>query len=380
MSFQSFRLQTQPLPSSPAAGPSSLALALHAPPPPPVDPGAPSPASAPPNLAKKGPYGSGDADDGYTLVFASMAAFQAWRAREEAAKMVEFVKGDTHGSKAVPPRFKDHTKLVCARHSRNGRKKYVKKFPERVRKVPSRKLEGIGCPASISYKTYFDTDEVRAMYIDEHSHEIGPANFPFTKRGRKAAAEQHARAKAARRQDGADGTGSAGGAASSSPQAASSPGAIPPASASSPADGIAGPSSVSAHPHQNPHQHPHPHPQQNGQPTLVHAPPAALSLPGQAFQAAIRMIAPLPPPPGLPVDLSQDRWDRMDVLFQSIRENARSFAYPAPSVAALESVLIRLYLESPVAGMGPPPPHAMGGPDMNMDGMPDVGNQGHMGT
>jgi hypothetical protein len=54
--------------------------------------------------------------------------------------MVEFVKGDTHGSKAVPPRFKDHTKLVCARHQRSGRKKYVKKYPDRQRKVPSRKV------------------------------------------------------------------------------------------------------------------------------------------------------------------------------------------------------------------------------------------------
>ena len=41
---------------------------------------------------------------------------------------------------AVPPRFKDHIKLICARHSRSGRKKYVKKYPERVRKVPSRKV------------------------------------------------------------------------------------------------------------------------------------------------------------------------------------------------------------------------------------------------
>ncbi len=89
---------------------------------------------------KKGPYGSGDADDGYTLVFESMEAFQAWRLKEEEEKVVEFVKGDTHASKAVPPRFKDHTKLVCARHTRSGRKKYVKKFPERVRKVPSRKV------------------------------------------------------------------------------------------------------------------------------------------------------------------------------------------------------------------------------------------------
>ena len=89
---------------------------------------------------KKAPYGSGDADDGYTLVFESMDAFQEWRRKEEEEKVVEFVKGDTHGSKAVPPRFKDHTKLVCARHTRSGRKKYVKKYPERVRKVPSRKV------------------------------------------------------------------------------------------------------------------------------------------------------------------------------------------------------------------------------------------------
>lgn len=88
----------------------------------------------------KAPYGSGDSDDGYTLVFPSLDAFHEWRAQEEEDKMVEFVKGDTHGSKAVPPRFKDHTKLVCARHSRSGRKKYVKKHPERIRKVPSRKV------------------------------------------------------------------------------------------------------------------------------------------------------------------------------------------------------------------------------------------------
>ena len=89
---------------------------------------------------RKGLYGSGNADDRYTLVFESMDAFEAWRQREEEEKMVEFVKGDTHASKAVPPRFKEHTKLVCGRHSRGGRKKYVKKYPERVRKVPSRKV------------------------------------------------------------------------------------------------------------------------------------------------------------------------------------------------------------------------------------------------
>ena len=100
--------------------------------------------TSPGTSALRAPYGSGDHDDGYSLIFPSLEAFHAWREHEEETQMVEFVKGDTHGSKAVPPRFKDHTKLVCARHSRSGRKKYVKKHPERVRKIPSRKVRSFG--------------------------------------------------------------------------------------------------------------------------------------------------------------------------------------------------------------------------------------------
>jgi hypothetical protein len=47
----------------------------------------------------------------------------------------------------------------------------------------------------------------------------------------------------------------------------------------------------------------------------------------------------------------------MSTLFQTVREHARSFEYPAASVAALETVLIRLYLESP---MGLSPQQTMG--------------------
>ncbi|RPD55861.1 hypothetical protein L226DRAFT_528593 [Lentinus tigrinus ALCF2SS1-7] len=301
---------------------------------------------------RKGLYGSGDADDRYTLVFESMDAFEAWRQHEEEEKMVEFVKGDTHASKAVPPRFKEHTKLVCGRHSRGGRKKYVKKYPDRVRKVPSRKLEGIGCPASISYKTYFDTEEVRACYISEHSHEIGPANLPFTKRGRKAQAEMEARAAADRprgrprkeRQPEPD--------PSTSPQ-----------STSFMDDGqnaVAGPSSAPA-----------------GPPMAQSVPPPPMGEP-QSFQSAISMLAPLPPMPPTSVDMSQERWDRMSVLFQSIRDHARSFEFPAPSVAALEGVLIRLYLESPIGNTiaqqtvqpmdGMHPGVGMGGPPLDGHG------------
>jgi len=40
----------------------------------------------------KQPYGSGDADDDYTLVFASLQEFNDWRQAEEDRTMCEFVK------------------------------------------------------------------------------------------------------------------------------------------------------------------------------------------------------------------------------------------------------------------------------------------------
>ncbi|PCH34018.1 hypothetical protein WOLCODRAFT_135451 [Wolfiporia cocos MD-104 SS10] len=333
MSFQQFRLSALPQSTSyvqdGSAGQSSLSSV-------PAETSNHQPAPTP--RTQKAPYGSGDIDDGYTLTFDNMDAFQEWRQREEEEKMIEFVKGDTHGSKAVPPRFKDHTKLVCARHSRSGKKKYVKKYPDRVRKVPSRKLEGVGCPASISYKTYFDRDEVRVMYNPEHSHEIGLANLPFTRRGRKQQAEL-AHVRSTQNGNVTDGTN-----ASSSPSAAPSP-AQP--------NAAAGPSSIPAHASQS-------------------QPPA--DLPHYNFRTAISMVPPMPmpPPPPQAQNPTQERWDRLSVLFGSIREHGRTFEYPAASVAALETLLIRLYLESPLGSGMPQPQNGMGG-------MPDVNGAGGSG-
>ncbi|KAL0071752.1 hypothetical protein AAF712_000674 [Marasmius tenuissimus] len=277
-------------------------------------------------ITQRAPYGSGDSDDGYTLVFASLDAFHEWRTKEEDSQMVEFVKGDTHGSKAVPPRFKEHTKLVCARHSRSGRKKYVKKHPERVRKVPSRKIEGQGCPASISFKTYFDTEEVRACYISQHSHEIGLANLPFTRRGRKAAAEQKSGTRKQRQQS-SDGT------------PAPPPAALPPPSQSQPSSSFSSAVSMLA-------PLPAPAPPPPSHYAAVPPPP-----PGQPFfqhpYPAPYPPQPQPPPAPTVPAVGQDRWQNMETLFHSIREHARTYAYPVASVAALESVLIRLFLESP---------------------------------
>ncbi|KAJ3760560.1 hypothetical protein EV360DRAFT_39581 [Lentinula raphanica] len=276
--------------------------------------------------SNKQPYGSGDTDDGYTLVFPNLAAFNEWREREEETQVVEFVKGDTHGSKAIPPRFKDHTKLVCARHSRSGRKKYVKKHPERVRKVPSRKLEGQGCPASISYKTYFDTDEIRACcelrLVVQSAAEA-----------EKNKSNKHIRF--------ANDTNS-GIDASTSAQ-------------------IAGPSTVPQPSTSNNYSSavsmiaPLPTPQNTYQQT-----------PSQSYNYQPQFQytsgpapapAPVPPAPAQNGDaFNNDRWANMETLFQSVREHARTFTYPSASVAVLETVLIRLFLESPAqAGMAQQP-------------------------
>jgi len=53
--------------------------------------------------------------------------------------------------------------------------------------------------------------------------------------------------------------------------------------------------------------------------------------------------------------MERERWERMDVLYQNIRNNARQFEYPAASVAALESVLVRMYFESPIPAQHPRP-------------------------
>ncbi|CAG7848025.1 SubName: Full=Uncharacterized protein {ECO:0000313/EMBL:CCA75549.1} [Serendipita indica DSM 11827] len=131
-------------------------------------------------------YGSGDqVEDGFNLQFATLDAFMEWKQQEEETHCVDYFKVDCHTSKAVPPRFKEHVKFACSRHARAGQKKYVKKYPERQRKTPSKKIEGIGCPSTISYKTYFDTPIVKVNYNGNHSHETGEANRPFTKKFRR---------------------------------------------------------------------------------------------------------------------------------------------------------------------------------------------------
>jgi hypothetical protein len=105
--FHQFRIETA-VPASSASSYNSAPFIEH------VDPGQ-IPSICFESGSKKALYGSGDVDDGYTLVFDNMDAFEAWRRKEEEDKMVEFVRNDRHLSKSVPPRFKEHTKLVSGK-------------------------------------------------------------------------------------------------------------------------------------------------------------------------------------------------------------------------------------------------------------------------
>jgi len=169
--------------------------------------------------------------------------------------------------------------------------------------------------------------------VSQHSHEIGLANLPFTRRGRKAAAQRD--------------KDRAGGKDVSPPGATTTTlamGADVSPTTSTNGNAVAGPSSA-------------------GQPsnTFGSAVSMLAPLPGQGsyphpppqtytYTPAPQPFAPMPAQP----PMSHDRWENMATLFNSIREHARGFEYPSVSVAALETVLIRLYLESPV-GLGTQP-------------------------
>jgi hypothetical protein len=184
--------------------------------------------------------------------------------------------------------------------------------------------------------------------MSQHSHEIGPVNLPFTRRGRRA----RAAAKSA-----------VGEYNTTVPQASSPQPGAPNAAAGQP--------TVSMHAHLEPSpafSTPYPHfpsmsmPLPQGLGTIV---PLTTSTSGSGSAPS---SASLPFPVSAPSAtqaisgndrerMERERWDRMDVLFQSIRNNARQFEYPAASVAALESVLVRMYFESPI-----PAPHPQARP------------------
>jgi FAR1 DNA-binding domain len=109
------------------------------------------------------------------LEWPNLAAFDAWRRNEELAHSIELIKSTVASGGQV---WTLRRIFVCSHENGGGRYKYVKKHPERKRKIPSKKTD---CPCNIVIKRYLDTERILGRYEREHNHPIGIANVPFTR-------------------------------------------------------------------------------------------------------------------------------------------------------------------------------------------------------
>jgi len=108
------------------------------------------------------------------LEWPNLAAFDVWRWNEELAHSIELIKSTIARGGQV---WTLRRIFVCSREDGGGGTKYVKKHPERKRKIPSKKT---GCPCNIVIKHYLDMERILAHYKRDHDHLIGIANVPFT--------------------------------------------------------------------------------------------------------------------------------------------------------------------------------------------------------
>ncbi|CAE6336973.1 unnamed protein product [Rhizoctonia solani] len=307
-----------------------------------------------PDIEPKSPelFVSNNPGDGYNLTFQSLAEFEAWRQQEEEIYTIEFVRGDSHGSRSNPPRFKEHVKLVCARHSRRGRKQYVKKYPERVRKLPNRKIDGTGCPASICYKTYVNTSIVRVMYHREHSHPIGSENLPFTKKGRRILARRNHPVQRALVTSCYSPSTSSG--ECSSPDVLQATFPSRESTYLTTSDYDIEPEDVGCDQAQSQLLLEQPFYSQLHElqgsclvENTVATPVAQPSIYTPESDLASGCPSEMT---GSPAHRIHTRWDRLAVLFRSVHEHAATFEYPRDTLGELEDVLVRLYFGSSQTG------------------------------
>lgn len=275
----------------------------------------------------------------------------------------------------------------------------MKKYPDRHRKVPSRKVgvyrlldafgsarlfgnhssKGSAVPrrflsrhttrlrrfaCAVSLATFYNGHGPLTGFCfpdrSQHSHEIGPANLPFTRRGRRAQVELEKARSARRRSDVEQSRASTTAPAAATPattQQLEEPDlhSMTPEVQDSPPEQTIDPA-LFTHDHTTqftplttqPVQAVH---QMTPTPAPPPPQPQQMMPPPPPQPAALTQIVQMHHPQSLVQD-EQARWDRMSVLFEHVRNAARTFEHAPPSVAALESVLVRMYLEGPLNGSG----------------------------
>jgi hypothetical protein len=122
---------------------------------------------------KRGSFNYNQVNGILPLEWPNLAAFDAWCQNEELAHSIELIKSTVASSGQV---WTLRRISMCSHENGGGQYKYVKKHPERKRKIPSKKTN---CPCNIVIKRYLDMERILGRYEREHNHPIGIANVPF---------------------------------------------------------------------------------------------------------------------------------------------------------------------------------------------------------
>ena len=119
--------------------------------------------------------------------WATIAEFDIWHRQEELAYSIELIGSTvTKPPKEGPNLWKQKPLFVCSRQWSGGKSKYLKKHPDRMRRLTSKKT---GCRCKIEIKQYHHTQIIRGRYTDEHNHDIGVGNLQYTRISRIAREE-----------------------------------------------------------------------------------------------------------------------------------------------------------------------------------------------
>lgn len=125
-------------------------------------------------LRNRGSFNWDRETGGFTLEWANFADFEMWRREEERIYSIELIKSTTR----PPGRLYDRQQVYVCGRERSGGGTYTKQYPERQRKIESKKS---GCGCRVVIKSYRHTPTILGCYIAEHDHEIGSANIAYTR-------------------------------------------------------------------------------------------------------------------------------------------------------------------------------------------------------
>jgi hypothetical protein len=134
----------------------------------------PESSETPTTSKRKGSF-NWDRENGWAMEWASIAEFEAWLREEQLAKSIELILSGTRTGKWL---WTKKWTYVCSRQLSGGKSKYEKKYPDRQRKIDSKKT---GCRCQLVIKHYPDTLTILGRYAEEHDHEIRLANIAYTR-------------------------------------------------------------------------------------------------------------------------------------------------------------------------------------------------------